>query len=76
MSPSKLKILFKEVFGLPVNRYYQKHRMNKAKAMLLSKKHSVKEAANALGFSSISSFNKAFFKAFEEFPADIAVSVK
>ena len=76
MSPSKLKILFKEVFGLPVNRYYQKHRMNKAKAMLLSKKHSVKEAANALGFSSVSSFNKAFFKAFEEFPADIAVSIK
>jgi AraC-like DNA-binding protein len=76
MSPSKLKILFKEVFSLPVNQYYQKHRMNKAKAMLLSKKHSVKEAANALGFSSVSSFNKAFFKAFEEFPADIAVSVK
>jgi len=76
MSPSKLKILFKEAFGMPVNQYYQKHRMNKAKAMLLSKKHSVKEAANALGFSSVSSFNKAFFKAFEEFPSEIAVSVK
>ncbi|HXL58207.1 MAG TPA: helix-turn-helix domain-containing protein [Chitinophagaceae bacterium] len=76
MSPSKLKILFKEVFGLPINQYYQKHRMNKAKAMLLSKKHSVKDAANALGFSSMSSFNKAFFKAFEEFPGDITVSLK
>jgi len=76
MSPSKLKILFKEAFGLPINQYYQKHRMNKAKAMLLSKKHSVKEAASALGFSSVSSFNKAFFKAFEEFPVNIASSVK
>ncbi|HEY6974844.1 MAG TPA: helix-turn-helix domain-containing protein [Chitinophagaceae bacterium] len=76
MSPSKLKILFKETFGLPINQYYQKHRMNKAKAMLLSKKHSVKEAASALGFSSVSSFNKAFFKAFEEFPVNIATSVK
>lgn len=76
MSPSKLKILFKQAFGLPINQYYQKHRMNKAKAMLLSKKHSVKEAANALGFSSVSSFNKAFFKAFEEFPVDIASSLK
>jgi AraC-like DNA-binding protein len=76
MSPSKLKILFKEAFGLPINQYYQKHRMNKAKAMLLSRKHSVKEAAIALGFSSVSSFNKAFFKVFEEFPVDIASSVK
>ena len=76
MSPSKLKILFKEAFGLPINQYYQKHRMNKAKAMLLSKKHSVKEAANALGFSSVSTFNKAFFKAFEEFPVEVASSLK
>jgi AraC-like DNA-binding protein len=76
MSPSKLKILFKEVFGLPVNQYYQRHRMNKAKAMLLSKKYSVREAANELGFSSVSSFNKAFYKIFDELPAEIAVSVK
>lgn len=76
MSPSKLKILFKEVFGLPVNQYYQKHRMNKAKAMLLSKKYSVKEAAYELGFSSVSNFNKAFYKIFDELPAEIAVSLK
>ena len=38
MSPSKLKILFKEVFGLPVNQYYQKHRMNKAKSHVAIKK--------------------------------------
>jgi AraC-like DNA-binding protein len=76
MSPSKLKILFKEVFGLPVNQYYQRHRMNKAKAMLLSKKYSVREAANELGFSSVSSFNKAFYKIFDELPVEIAVSLK
>lgn len=76
MSPSKLKILFKEVFGSPINQYYQKHRMNKAKAMLLSKKYSAKEAAHELGFSTVSSFNKAYFKAFEELPSAITVSVK
>ena len=74
MSSSKLKILFKEVFGLPVNQYYQKHRMNKAKAMLLSKKYSIREVANALGFSGVSSFSKAFFKAFDQLPSDIAVT--
>jgi AraC-like DNA-binding protein len=72
MSPSKMKILFKEVFGLPVNQYFQKHRMNKAKAMLLSKKYSVKEVAGELGFASISTFRKAFQKTFDELPAEIA----
>lgn len=71
MSPSKLKVLFKEVFGHPVNQYYQRHRMNKAKAMLLSRKYSVRETAGALGFASVSSFNKAFFKTFEQLPAEV-----
>lgn len=75
MSPSKLKVLFKEVFGHPVNQYYQRHRMNKAKAMLLSKKYTVRDIAGTLGFSSVSSFNKAFFKSFAQLPADIATPV-
>jgi AraC-like DNA-binding protein len=75
MSPSKLKVLFKEVFGHPVNQYYQRHRMNKAKAMLLSRKYSVRETAGALGFASVSSFNKAFYKTFEQLPADISGTV-
>ncbi len=71
MSPSKLKILFKEVFGQPINQYYQKQRMNRAKAMLLSKKYSLRKTSIALGFSSVSSFNKAFSKAFQQLPAEI-----
>ncbi|HRI22719.1 MAG TPA: helix-turn-helix domain-containing protein, partial [Panacibacter sp.] len=66
----------KMVFGLPVNQYYQKHRMNKAKAMLLSKKYSPGQTATALGFSGVSNFNKAFFKAYEQLPAEIAVPFK
>lgn len=76
MSPSKLKIKFKEVFGLPINQYYQKHRMNKAKAMLLSKKYTIREIAADLGFSSVSSFNKAYNKAFEELPSEITGATK
>ncbi len=76
MSPSKMKILFKMVFGLPVNQYYQKHRMNKAKAMLLSKKYSPGQTAAALGFSGLGSFNKAFFKVFEQLPVEIAAPLK
>ncbi|MGI8637716.1 MAG: helix-turn-helix domain-containing protein [Segetibacter sp.] len=71
MSPSKLKNSFKEVFGLPVYRYFQKHRMNKAKAMLLSKKYSVREVGIELGYSNLSNFAKAFKKSFDQLPSDL-----
>jgi AraC-like DNA-binding protein len=71
MSPSKLKISFKEMFGMPIYQYFQKQRMNKAKAMLLSKKYSIPQIGDELGFSSISSFTKAFKKSFDQVPADL-----
>lgn len=64
MSPSKLKQTFKVIYGMPVYQYYQKHRMNKAKAMLLSKNYSEHEVASELGFANRSNFLKAFYKSF------------
>ena len=71
MSPSKLKNSFKEIFGLPVYQYFQKHRMNKAKAMLLSRKYSVREVGIELGYSNLSNFAKAFKKSFDQLPSDL-----
>ncbi|MDB5191025.1 MAG: AraC family transcriptional regulator [Segetibacter sp.] len=71
MSPSKLKTSFKEIYGLPVYQYFQKHRMNKAKAMLLSQKYSVKEVGMELGYSNLSNFAKAFRKSFDQLPSDL-----
>ena len=71
MSPSKFKNSFKEVFGLPVYQYFQKHRMNKAKAMLLSRKYSVREVGIEVGYSNLSNFAKAFKKSFDQLPSDI-----
>jgi AraC-like DNA-binding protein len=71
MSPSKLKNSFKEIYGMPVYQYYQKHRMNKAKAMLLSRKYSVKEVGMELGYSNLSNFAKAFRKSFDQLPSDL-----
>ncbi len=71
MSPSKLKNSFKEIYGLPVYQYFQKHRMNKAKAMLLSKKYSVKEVGVEVGYSNLSNFAKAFKKSFDQLPSDL-----
>lgn len=71
MSPSKLKNSFKEIYGLPVYQYFQKHRMNKAKAMLLSRKYSVREVGIEVGFSNLSNFAKAFKKSFDQLPSDL-----
>lgn len=71
MSPSKLKNSFKEIFGLPIGQYHQKHRMNKAKAMLLSRKYSVGEVGTEVGYSNLSNFTKAFKNAFDQLPGDL-----
>jgi AraC-like DNA-binding protein len=71
MSPSKLKNSFKEIYGLPIYQFFQKHRMNKAKAMLLSRKYSVKEVGIEVGFSNLSNFAKAFKKSFDQLPSDL-----
>jgi AraC-like DNA-binding protein len=71
MSPSKLKTTFREIYGLPIYQYYQKHRMNKAKAMLLSQKYNVKEVGMEVGYSNLSNFAKAFKKSFDQLPSDI-----
>ncbi len=67
MSPSKLKMLFKKIYGKAMYEHYQERRMIKAKAMLLSGQ-SVKEVAMELGFKNISNFSIAFKKQFGNQP--------
>ncbi len=71
MSPSKFKLVFKEVFGMPVYRYYQKHRLQKGKAMLITKKYTIKQVAAELGYVHIKDFSKAFQKHFDQLPEEI-----
>lgn len=71
MSPSKLKSSFKEIYGLPIYQYFQKHRMNKAKSMLLSKKYNVRQVGVEVGYSNLSNFAKAFRKSFDQLPSDL-----
>lgn len=74
MSPSKLKTSFRDVYGLPIYQYFQKHRMNKAKAMLLSQKYTVREVGIEVGYSNLSNFAKAFKKSFDQLPSDILIN--
>jgi len=71
MSPSKLKLVFKEVFGMPVYQYYQKHRLQKGKAMLITKKYTIKQVASELGYIHVKDFSRAFHKHFDQLPEEI-----
>jgi AraC-like DNA-binding protein len=69
---SKLKRHFKQVYGLPVYEYFQKHRMQRAKEMLLSGDFSVKEAGYKLGYQNLSNFANAFKKEFGVLPSEVS----
>lgn len=72
LSQSKLKDGFRELYGMSIYQYFQKHRMQKAKAMLVSKKYSVKQVSTALGYESMTSFTKAFQKVFDQLPSEVS----
>lgn len=60
MSPTKLKRLFKQVFGYSVFNYYQRFRMKEAARLLTEEKLSVSETGYRLGFTNLSHFTRVF----------------
>jgi len=60
MSPTKLKRLFKQVFGDSIFSYYQKIRMQEAARLLREDKLSVSETGYRLGFTNLSHFSRVF----------------
>jgi len=69
MSETKLKNTFKRIYQYGLYEYYQKNRMMKARQMLNSKKHSVKEVGMHLGFKNLSNFTIASKKEFNILPS-------
>ncbi|MGE5105940.1 MAG: helix-turn-helix domain-containing protein [Sphingobacteriales bacterium] len=70
MSPTKLKKLFKAVYGNAIHEYFQKKRMQHAADLLLSRKYSVKEIGSGLGYANLSNFTLAFKKEFNRLPSE------
>ncbi|MDR2805698.1 MAG: AraC family transcriptional regulator [Dysgonamonadaceae bacterium] len=60
MSASKLKRLFKQIFGNSIFSYYQAFRMKEAARLLKEEKLSVSEAGYRLGFTNLSHFSRVF----------------
>ncbi len=73
MSTTTLKNKFKKLYGFNVYEYFQKSRMQKAKALLLSRKYSIKEIGSQLGYSNLSNFATAFKKEFNRLPSQLVL---
>lgn len=71
MSESKFKKIFKTVYGLPVYQYFQDHRMERARNLLLSGNYSVSEVGYAVGYANLSNFSTAFRKKYNKLPSEV-----
>jgi AraC-like DNA-binding protein len=71
MSTSKLKNIFKQVYGFTLYDYYNKSRLLRAKEMLATGQCSIKQAGSEIGFSNLSHFAKAFKKEYGMLPRDM-----
>jgi AraC-like DNA-binding protein len=70
MSETKLKSLFRKIYGYSLYEYYQKNRMLKAKQLIAAKKYSLKEIGSRLGFKNLSNFTIAYKKQFNKLPSE------
>lgn len=62
MSETKLKNLFRQVFGDSIYAYYQKARLEEAAFLLKQGNHSIAEVGSTLGFVNLSHFSRLFKK--------------
>lgn len=60
MSPTKLKRLFKQIFGTSIFSYYQRFRIQEAARQLSTGNRSVSEVGHQLGFTNLSHFSRIF----------------
>ena len=60
ISPSKLKRLFKQIFGNSIFSYYQEFRMKEAARLLKEEKLTVSDVGYKLGFTNLSHFSRVF----------------
>lgn len=72
MSETKMKDLFRQVFGDSIYNYYQTARMEEAAYLLKYKNYSVSEAGYQLGFSNLSHFSRLFERHHQQKPKKYA----
>jgi len=73
MSPTKMKTLFRQIFGDSIYNYFQRARMNEAAKLL--RDQSVSETGYMLGFTNMSHFSRLFEKYFNTKPKKFKDSI-
>jgi AraC-like DNA-binding protein len=69
LSPTKLKMIFKTVFGFSMLQYHKEKNMLLAMQLVISSKMQMKNIALVTGFESSSKFTAAFKKRFNKLPS-------
>lgn len=62
LSESRLRVLFKEAAGIPLGKYIQNYRINRAMALLHTTELSIADIAEEAGFGSPQAFSRTFKK--------------
>lgn len=75
VSPNYLSQKFKRVTGENFVAYINRQRVQKARALLLNPKLRISEIAFAVGFQSLSQFNRVFKKLVRQSPTELRVSL-
>lgn len=76
MSESKLKKIFKQIFGYSIYQYILLNRMQKAKSLFDTKRYNVSEVGNIVGYSNLAHFAKAFRKQYNISPSNYLASIR
>ena len=72
LSETKMKALFKQVFGESIYSYFQRARMQEAAFLLRQSGQSVSDVGYALGFSNLSHFSRLFSRYYQLTPKRFA----
>ena len=72
LNNNKLKKNFKELFGVPVFKYLQNERLDKAHELLRNSEMNIQEVSWFVGYESVSSFSNAFLKKFGFRPSEVS----
>ncbi len=70
MSQTKLRELFKKVYGIPLGRYIQQCKLEHSLVLLSGNSLSIAEIAEKLGYANTSKFSAAFKKQYKKTPSE------
>ena len=70
MSQTKLRELFKKVYGIPIGKYIQQCKLEQSLVLLSGSSLSIAEIAGKLGYANTSKFSAAFKRQYKKTPSE------